>query len=208
MGTVFEQALSDLELPEGTAQACHEHWKLVVAWQERVNLTSITDLREAAWLHYRDSLEVLSQWSTDSIVDIGSGAGFPGVPLAIARPEAQVALLEPRRKRASFLRTVRARLNLENLTIIHGSSNDAPPRLFAAATTRATFSDTGQLSECLRWVEPGGTLIAMRSEKLPQPAAISHPYTVDGHDRFLELWTTSGPENGAEAAQAPEIGSN
>ncbi|MEK7703563.1 MAG: 16S rRNA (guanine(527)-N(7))-methyltransferase RsmG [Myxococcota bacterium] len=164
------------------------HWRLVQKWGARINLTSVDADEEAAWVHYRDSLEVLCWWQGGSLVDIGSGAGFPGVPLAIARPEAPVTLLEPRRKRASFLEVVRAELGLRNLTVICGRVEDAPPALFQTAVSRATFSDEADLRRCLKWVAPAGSLIAMRAGAPMRRDNELHGYDLRGATRLLERW--------------------
>ena len=129
-----------------------------------MNLTSIKDDSEAAWLHYRDSIEVVRHLSSDSVVDMGSGAGFPGIPLAIVLPTTSITLVEPRRKRVSFLRVATSRLGLTNVSIKMGRSDEPPVDSFGALVTRATFSDDLELHECLRWIKPGGSLIAFRSD--------------------------------------------
>jgi 16S rRNA (guanine527-N7)-methyltransferase len=169
-----------------------EHWQLVKRWNERVNLTAVTDDTDAAYNHYRDSLEGLRILPPGPIVDIGSGAGFPGVPLAIVDHDRAVTLVEPRRKRASFLEAAVARLGLTNLKVVNASSSDLPETPFAAAVTRATFSAAEELNECLAWLVPGGPLIAYRSEPTGNNGTQLHPYEVRGRPRVLEVWTRPG----------------
>ncbi len=166
MNPVFSRILnsSSLELSDEMLRKLWGHWQLVREWNSRVNLTSIRDDEEAAWYHYRDSIAVADHLPAGSVVDMGSGAGFPGIPLAIILPQRAVTLVEPRRKRVSFLRVAAGRLGLRNLEITMGRSNDTPSHRFAALVTRATFSDDGDLNQCLKWVKPGGAMIAFRSE--------------------------------------------
>lgn len=147
------------------------HWALVCQWNDRCNLTAISQPEDAAWLHYRDSLQALPLLTSGPILDIGSGAGFPGIPLALARPEWSFTLLEPRHKRASFLQTVISRLGMRNVRVVIGRSDQPIPQLspdqgppYAAVVTRATFSGEADLLGCMRWLRPGGKLIAYRSE--------------------------------------------
>jgi 16S rRNA (guanine527-N7)-methyltransferase len=183
-------ALEDLAIgkDDRALDLLSRHWDLVSAWNERVNLTAIDDALDAAWLHYRDSLEALAALVPGGITDIGSGAGYPGIPLAIAEPERQVTLVEPRRKRVSFLETVAARLGLGNVRVIEGRSEDTPKVLTANVVSRATFSDLRDLRACLKWVAPGGQLIAFRSDPSGDSAAHAHPYRLGDETRLLEIW--------------------
>lgn len=182
----FINVLLTAGIPEATARACEMHWDILHRWNRRINLTSIVAPQEAARLHYLDSLSALSVLSPGSIVDLGSGGGFPGIPLACALPEAEITLVEPRRKRASFLRTAIAHLGLTHVQIIEARSEDLP-RQAMNVVTRATFSEDEDVQRCLRWAAPGGQLIAWRA----QPSGVAdavHPYTVAGEQRYLEVW--------------------
>ena len=182
-------ATADLTLPAGALERRAEHWALVKAWNARVNLTSITDDVEAAWRHYRDSLEGLRVLPPGAIVDLGTGPGYPGIPLALASPERTFTLVEPRRKRVSFLEVALARLDLANARSLYGSSTDRPDRAYAAVLTRATFSAAEEIAECLAWVEPGGIVIAYRSDPSGLPGTRLHRYAIRNHARVLEIWT-------------------
>jgi 16S rRNA (guanine527-N7)-methyltransferase len=169
------------------------HWELVSSWNARVNLTSIEDASEVAWLHYRDSLEALQVLVPGAITDLGSGAGYPGIPLAIAEPSRRVTLVEPRRKRASFLETVAARLGLDNVRVLEARSDDSPDELSANVVTRATFSDAHELRACQKWAAPGGRLIAFRSDPSGDPTARAHLYRLRDEVRLLEIWDVPKP---------------
>ena len=178
---------------EDSIELMWAHWLLVKDWNTRVNLTSIKKDSEAAWLHYQDSLSAQSFIDGGPIVDMGSGGGFPGVPLAIIFPELQVTLVEPRRKRASFQRVVAARLGLKNVTVLNGRSTDTPPTEFAALVTRATFSNLSDIQACLRWLSRDGSLVAYRSadsDVLPG-VTTSHFYSLAEHDRRLDILNQS-----------------
>jgi NADH-quinone oxidoreductase subunit G len=149
-------------------------------------LNAITDSEAAAWLHYRDSLEGSRLLLPGPILDVGSGAGFPGLVLAtvLDRP---TTLVEPRRKRASFLRTAAARMGLANVQIHEGFSTSLPAR-WPNVVTRATFSSPADLLACRDSLTPLGRLLAWRSEPL-EGADITHAYTLRGEPRLILGWT-------------------
>jgi 16S rRNA (guanine527-N7)-methyltransferase len=184
-------ALSDLKLPSSCIDQLVEHWRLIQEWNQRTNLTAIRETSEAAWIHYRDSLEALSLLPPGSVTDIGSGAGFPGIPIAAAHPDRSVTLVEPRRKRASFLSVAVARLGLNNTKILTMRAEDQPPVRSNAVVTRATFSNPTEIQRCLSWVAPGGVLIAFRSEPGDLRADTIHWYHLRGDRRCLLLYQNS-----------------
>ena len=182
------QAFHGLALPDAVLEGCALHWELMLRWNARTNLTAITDPEEGAWLHYRDSLAVLPLLSAGPVVDFGSGAGFPGLPLALACPQWHFTLVEPRRKRASFLQNALAHLRLRNVQVHLGKMEDQPDRSYAHAVTRATFSDDAVLRDAASWLQPGGTLLAYRSERVPSAALSVHPYSLRDEPRRIEIW--------------------
>ncbi len=97
-----------IELSETQLALLEQHYGLLVAWNRRMNLTTVTDLPEAATRHYCESLflskYVVAECAGLRIADIGSGAGFPGIPLAVALPEAQVELVESHQRKSVFLK--------------------------------------------------------------------------------------------------------
>ena len=95
------------------------HYTMMRAWNERINLTRISEPEDAARLHYADSLyggQFIA--AARSLIDLGSGAGFPAIPLAVLRPEVQVTALEANHKKALFLREARDALGLENFSVV------------------------------------------------------------------------------------------
>lgn len=101
-----------------------QHYALLRRWNQKFNLTRISDLREAVQLHYCESL-FLGKWLPASklrIVDVGSGAGFPGIPVAVLRPDCIVDLVESNKKKAAFLRE--AAPVLFNVTVISKRAED------------------------------------------------------------------------------------
>ncbi|MEC9466319.1 MAG: 16S rRNA (guanine(527)-N(7))-methyltransferase RsmG [Myxococcota bacterium] len=188
---LFIQALSQEPLAEGLTKSqmlqMEAHWRQVLAWNARTNLTAITDDRSAAAHHYADSLAAQKYLKSGPVLDIGSGGGFPGIPLAIARPDLEVTLLEPRRKRVSFLSSAVARQGLNNVTVIHGRIQDTPNRLHASAVTRATFSCAQDLMLCLNWLSEAGDFFAYRAVSSEiMPGATRSRYQAGGTAKVLD----------------------
>ncbi len=161
-------------------------------WNTRVNLTAIRDPAEAVDKHLLDSLAVLGQLRGLAVADVGSGAGFPGLPLAIADPDRRFTLVESTVKKAKFLLHAAARLDLPNVEVVPlRAESYRPPRPFDSVIARAL----GTLSEFVRvaghLAGPGGRLLAMKG-KVPEaeirelPAAWKavavHPVSVPGLD--------------------------
>ncbi len=104
--------------------------KLLLEWNEKFNLTSITDKDEIVQKHFIDSIYLVKyvDLSNKSLLDVGSGAGFPGIPLAIVCPSAKITLLESNGKKVTFLKEVVKALNLNNVSIIQGRSEELDQR--------------------------------------------------------------------------------
>ena len=114
---------ADCGLPFSEEQAlrCHEHISLMLAWNRSHNLTRITDLEDIIEKHILDSL-LPAKWLPPAgpALDIGTGAGFPGIPLKILHPGLAMLLLESHRKKVSFLKTVLSRLPLQHISALQG----------------------------------------------------------------------------------------
>ncbi len=129
---------------------------LLLEWNEKMNLTAITEEREVVLKHFADSLSLapaIGQGAL-SVIDVGTGAGFPGLPLKIARPEIRLTLLDSLQKRIGFLEEVKAQLGLENVSCIHsraedGGQNPAYREQFDLCVSRAVAALPILLEYCL-----------------------------------------------------------
>ena len=138
-------------------------------WRESANLISYRDGAELVERHLLDSLACAWLCGTArDIADLGSGAGLPGIPLAIVDPVRRVVLVEPRRRRSSFLRQVRRELRLERLEILEMRAEDfidaADSEPVDVAITRAVWRDDADLRYAVPWLRPGGVLLSMRAD--------------------------------------------
>ena len=127
------------------------HLSLLEKWNRRLNLTAIVSPREMVIQHVLDSLSIAKLLGDERILDIGTGGGFPGVPLALMLPKAEVCLLDARGKRVEFLRYVIAACGISNASVIHARIEDyLPPQKFDTLVTRAFSS----LTDMLNWTAP------------------------------------------------------
>ena len=142
--------------------------KLLLEKNQVMNLTAITEPDQVATLHLLDSLAVLrgADFAGKTVVDVGTGAGFPGVPLAIARPDLSVTLLDSLGKRVKFLEEVKEALGLQNAACVHGRAEAFAREAregYDIAVSRAV-ANLSVLSElCLPLVKVGGVFLAMKS---------------------------------------------
>ncbi|MCS6886309.1 MAG: 16S rRNA (guanine(527)-N(7))-methyltransferase RsmG [Acidobacteriota bacterium] len=115
-----------INLDEGQIDLLEKHYQLVLKWNSATSLTTITSPKDAALLHYFESIfaSTFVFSAATSLVDIGSGAGFPGVPMAIALPKIQVTVVDSDRKKVEFLKECRRRLGLKNLHVVRSRFQD------------------------------------------------------------------------------------
>lgn len=159
----------EIELTPPMAEQFATYQRLLLCWNERMNLTAITQPREVLEKHFLDSLIPLAAWGLlpgARVIDVGTGAGFPGIPMKIARPDIELTLLDSQLKRTEFLRELSRELGQEN-RIIHGRAEEAAhdPALresFCAATARAVAALPVLCELCLGFLRPGGVFFAMK----------------------------------------------
>jgi 16S rRNA (guanine527-N7)-methyltransferase len=154
--------------PEQMAQL-QKYIALLLEWNQRINLISPNDEERIAERHILESLAVLSAWTFPqkaSVLDLGSGGGFPGVPLKIMRPDLTMTLLESRQKKALFLNTVVRELKLENCHVVNARAEKFSGEKFSIVIARAV----ADLKTLWEWSRPllidGGALLAMKGGEL------------------------------------------
>ena len=121
--STFLALAQEQEIPLSKSQAflCYEYSRILLEWNQRVNLTRITDDREIILKHFLDAL-LPARWLPHEglVLDVGTGPGFPGIPLKVFYPGLRMVLLETHRKKVSFLKVVLSRLRLENTWALQG----------------------------------------------------------------------------------------
>lgn len=198
-----------ITLTENQYEQFQKYFELLVEWNEKMNLTAITDESGVALKHFADSLSLLNfvdipQNST--LADVGTGAGFPGVVLKIARPDIKLTLIDSLNKRLVFLGEVCAQLGIE-AELIHSRAEDGARdeklrESFDFAVSRAVARMNVLSEYCLPYVKVGGAFCAMKGAQANEEfkESLNAINTLGGKlekKYFFEL-----PENGGERAIA------
>ncbi|MBR2545388.1 MAG: 16S rRNA (guanine(527)-N(7))-methyltransferase RsmG [Erysipelotrichaceae bacterium] len=164
----FEALLRNINITLTTEQLAQFdlYASLLVEWNEKFNLTAITDREGIFVKHFYDSLLLQASFKdTDTLCDVGSGAGFPGIPLKIAYPQLKVSLMEPTGKRCVFLNEVISQLKLTDIEVLNCRAEEYKEKKFTYTTARAV-SRLNILSElCLPLTEVNGHFIAMKGSQ-------------------------------------------
>lgn len=176
--TQFEkdyQALG-IELTKKQIEQFITYYEMLVEWNEVMNLTAITEFDEVMKKHFIDSISLVKGYDvmkSVSLIDVGTGAGFPGLALKIAYPNLQVTLLDSLNKRINFLNSVIDKLQLTGVEAIHGRAEDYAKagklrEKYDLCVSRAV-ANLSTLSEyCLPFVKVGGQFISYKSEKIAE----------------------------------------
>jgi len=176
--TAFENGLKKLEISLNQEQVEQflRYYEILIERNEVMNLTSITNFEEVIVKHFLDSLAIVKVCDIKQakrIIDIGTGAGFPGIPLKIAFPHLEVILLDSLKKRIGFLEEVAQEIEIENIVAIHGRAEDLANKAeyreqFDLCVSRAV-AKLNTLSEyCLPFVKEGGSFISYKSGKIAE----------------------------------------
>ena len=156
-----------IEISQKQAEQFYKYMELLLEWNEKMNLTAITDPEEVILKHFIDSLTIISYLKeADTVLDIGTGAGFPGIPLKILEENKKFTLLDSLNKRIIFLQTVITELELKNIQAIHGRAEEFVSKrreVFDVVTSRAVARLNVLLEYMLPFVKVGGRCICMKS---------------------------------------------
>ncbi|MDQ0918475.1 16S rRNA (guanine(527)-N(7))-methyltransferase RsmG [Paenibacillus sp. V4I5] len=152
------------------------YYKTLVEWNEKMNLTGITEREQVYLKHFYDSLSVSFNYNVgqvSSVADIGSGAGFPSIPLKIAFPHLKIMIVDSLNKRILFLRELVSQLGLTDTECVHGRAEDIArlPKYrdqFDLVTARAVARLQVLNEFCLPFVKKGGTFIAMKGSEIDE----------------------------------------
>lgn len=161
----------DLSLNDDAIDRLCRYYELLIEWNEKINLTALTEPEDVALKHFADSLMLLqyAEVKSDvSIIDVGTGAGFPGMVLKIARPDIRLTLLDSLNKRLTFLDTVCTELGFDDVALIHSRAEDGSRTelrdSFDIAVSRAVASLNTLCEYDMPYVRVGGSFIAMKGK--------------------------------------------
>ena len=161
--------LSDLQ-----AEQFVKYYELLVEWNEKMNLTAITDESEIISKHFVDSLTILKYIkNNDKVIDVGTGAGFPGIPLAIFKNNTKFTLLDSINKRINFLNEVKEKIELDNVENLHGRAEDfgqnkSYREQYDVAASRAVAPMHVLLEYLLPFIKVGGMCICMKGPNVSE----------------------------------------
>lgn len=173
MEQTLRSGLAALGLPEDAAPPLLRYGALMLETNKVMNLTAITDGRDVAALHFLDSLSLLKLYDLrgKSLVDVGTGAGFPGLPLRIAEASIRLTLLDSLGKRVTFLQGVCVQLGLDDVTCVHARAEEFAAghrERYDVAVSRAVAALPALCELCLPLVKVGGAFLAMKSVECGQ----------------------------------------
>ncbi len=152
-----------LDLDDALVDRLLAYLELIAKWNRVYNLTAIEDLGRMVSHHLLDSLAVLPHVDAQRLLDVGSGAGLPGIPLALARPSLEVTLLEASQKKAAFLQQAAIELELANVRVVHARAEDWRPQArFPRIIARAVAALGEFVTRTGHLLEPGGRWLAMK----------------------------------------------
>lgn len=162
------------ELTQLQQEQFEKYKNLLLEWNEKINLTAITDEDDIILKHFVDSMTILKYIESDSsIVDVGTGAGFPGIPVKIANPSINVTLVDSLNKRLLFLEDVINKLNLKQIKTVHSRAeefgqNKIYREKFDIATSRAVANLSVLVEYLLPLVKVGGKCICMKGSEIEE----------------------------------------
>lgn len=169
----FDIALDDLAVD----RLC-QYYKLLIEWNEKMNLTALTAPEDVALKHFADSLSLFRYVNIDKdarVIDVGTGAGFPGMVLKIARPDIRLTLLDSLQKRLIFLDEVCSTLGIDDVELIHSRAEDGSRTdlrdSFDIAVSRAVASLNTLCEYDMPYVSVGGRFIAMKGKDAAEEVA-------------------------------------
>ncbi|MCD7806336.1 MAG: 16S rRNA (guanine(527)-N(7))-methyltransferase RsmG [Lachnospiraceae bacterium] len=150
-----------------------QYYNLLIEWNSVMNLTAITNFEEVCEKHFADSVSLVKGVDLSictTLIDVGTGAGFPGIPLKIVFPHLKVTLLDSLNKRVNFLNEVTEKLQLENVTALHGRAEDfarnpAYREKYDICVSRAVANMSTLSEYCLPFVRRGGYFVPYKSQK-------------------------------------------
>lgn len=176
-----------VELPEEAQAALLAYAAFLEKWNRSYSLTAVRDPALAVSHHLLDSLAILPWVTATNLLDVGSGGGQPGIPLAIARPEVAVTLLDSNSKKTAFLRQAAIELGLKNVQVVTARVETYQPLAkFAMITSRAFAELTDFVALTRHLLAPGGEWLAMKGQrpdaemnKLPAGVGVAAVHRLD-----------------------------
>ena len=170
----------NLEISDKQIDQFMRYYELLLEWNSVMNLTAITEFEDVISKHFIDSISITNilNISNQKIIDIGTGAGFPGIPLKIMFPEIEITLLDSLNKRVNFLNHIIDELSLDKIEAIHGRAEDIAHNEdyrenYDIALSRAVARLPILLEYCIPFVKENGYFISYKSENVDEEIELS-----------------------------------
>lgn len=170
---LYEKALKiDIKISEKELEKFYEYMKLLIEWNEKMNLTAIIEPNDVILKHFIDSITINKYIDEQSkVMDIGTGAGFPGIPLKVLNEDVKMTLVDSLNKRVQFLKEVGKQLELTNIEYIHSRAEELAGsslhrQQYDIVTSRAVARLTTLLEYMLPFVKIGGRCICMKGPNI------------------------------------------
>lgn len=172
----------NLALSEEQAEKFYDYYRLLVEWNEKINLTAITDFEQVLLKHFIDSCalcKALDMEKIQTVIDVGTGAGFPGVPLKIVFPHLKITLLDSLNKRIVFLDEIAKQLSLNNVETVHGRAEEAGHNKkyreqYDLCVSRAVANLSVLMEYCTPFVKTDGLFVSYKSGEVEEEAEQAH----------------------------------
>ena len=194
----------NIKFTEEQLEKFYQYMNMLLEWNEKINLTAITEPKEVIIKHFIDSLSIWGEIKDNSkIIDVGTGAGFPGIPLKIYNDTLNVTLLDSLNKRTVFLKEVIEKLNLKNIEVIHGRAEDYAKidkyrENYDYAISRAVAPLNILLEYLSPYVKIGGNVIAMKGSNAEEEIKNSNNALKVLKCKIIESSKINLPENAGE----------
>ena len=182
----------DIEITNDQLEKLNKFYDLLIEWNQKINLTRITEQKEVYLKHFYDSLtiaKVIDLSTKETLCDVGTGAGFPGIVLKIVYPNLNITLIDSLQKRVNYLNTIINELELKDIKAIHSRGEDYKEK-FDVVTARAVANIEKLLNYTMHLVNKTGIFIAMKGnvdEELNEQTLknINKNYNVINIEKFL-----------------------
>ena len=201
MEQLLHKGLTTLGLPTTGIPSLLRYADMLVEKNKVMNLTAITEPSDIATLHFLDcaALLPLADWAGKSVADVGTGAGFPGMPLRILEPTIQLTLLDSLNKRIDFLKEVCADLGLDDVNCVHGRAEEfaaAHRESYDIVTSRAVANLQMLCELCLPLVKEGGYFLSMKAVDSDQELKLAYTAikTLGGQVEQVKDYTIPGTD--------------
>lgn len=187
----------DIVLAKEQEEKFEQYFDLLVEWNKIMNLTSITEYQEVITKHFIDSLSIVKvllhdQLEEASLIDVGTGAGFPGIPLKIVFPKMRVVLLDSLNKRVTFLDHVIKKLELKDIKAIHGRAEELARKneyreQYDICVSRAVAKLVTLSEYCIPFVKLGGYFVSYKSTNFEEEKIGSEPAILKLGGKIIEV---------------------